>query len=441
MKLHSTMLVAALGLGLGCAAPVEGDGQNDGALTGSPTTLRTDRFSIAGAMSRSSSSAAPKATPSAPASISSGVSAIFANPAAAVTNVQGTWGLPPPPEGPPRAAPNAAHSLSVPVLVSLANGAVQGAVSEANAKTSRYSVSVSYDTSSPTMLSTQFEDRPNEFYANIPFNLTYSIFLNPVGPSLTITQSTNIPVSCEGWQTGSGTVTERIVFEPAYFDPEQYNNLITGAVQAQIQSAVNALPLGSRTLWSGTPCGTLGAYTNAQDGDSGDEIVFDDPVATRPSLVPPISVSVLQVRRLSADQGGTPEYEAVETPYLQLWTNEAFFSLSLPPMAEGQTFVPTNAVVQTKPLEDQLVVIANMQYSGFELPIGQVDATFAAFGRTSSFGNGTIALQTPKSWTVVGPTPPGGDKPNVISVTTAGYEVTLQISVPPELILTTAVAR
>jgi hypothetical protein len=35
----------------------------------------------------------------------------------------------------------------------------------------------------------------------------------------------------------------------------------------------------------------------------------------------------------------------------------------------------------------------------------------------------------------VGPTPPGGSKPNVFPVIMAGYELTLQISVPPPLTL------
>jgi hypothetical protein len=52
-------------------------------------------------------------------------------------------------------------------------------------------------------------------------------------------------------------------------------------------------------------------------------------------------------------------------------------------MTEGQIYVPSNAVVQTNPLNDQLLLIADMQYSGFTLPIGQTDATFAAFGRSN----------------------------------------------------------
>ena len=438
MKVESSLLALAVGFGIGCSAPVEGDGQNGGAHARSHSTLKSDRFALATSTSASAPATATTATTatttSALPTTSSGTAGVFTT-GTTIANVQGTWGTPPPAEGPPLATLNAPLGLSVTDLLRLASGGVQGAVTAANEKTNDYSVSFSYVTSSPVMLATQYEDRPNEFYASIPFDLTYTVSINYGGPTLTITQSSDIEVSCEGWQTGSGTVLAQIVFEPAYFDPEQYNNVITGAVQQRIQAAVSGLPLGPRTLFKDANlCSTLGAYTSAQNGNAGDEIVYDYPVTPRASVTPPISVTVLQVQRLTAEQGGVPEYEAIEQPYLQLWANETFFSLSLPPMTEGQIYVPSNAVVQTNPLNDQLLLIADMQYSGFTLPIGQSDATFTAFGRSNSFGSGTVALQTPKSWEVVGPTLPGSNKPNVFPVTMAGYELTLQISVPPQLI-------
>lgn len=355
--------------------------------------------------------------------------------ASATGLAQGTWGTPPPPEGPPQALPTAPHDIMTSFYTDLVTLVIQRGLDKANAKLSGASVSFSAEMSSPYMTATQFRDRPNEFYANIPYNVTYTIkILSPVGPSPVITQSSNIEVSCDGWQTGSGVITSKIVFDPPYFDPEQYNNLITGALQSQIQAAMNSFPLGPVSLpTSITPqaCGSLGAYTLAQTGSS-DSVYWDDPhrnfVSQTQGL---ITTRLLQVRRLALeDRGVTPEYQAVESPYLQLWANESFTSLSLPPMVEGQTFVPADTVVTTAPLNGQLVLIANMQYSGLGLPIGQVDATFAVFNKSSNYGNGTQTLDTPKSWEDVYPPPPFGTKPIVVTTTGAGYELTLQISAP-----------
>jgi hypothetical protein len=59
---------------------------------------------------------------------------------------------------------------------------MQRAVAKANAKLSLAKVNVSADMSSPYMLATGYRDRPNQFYANIPYNLTYTVnILSGVG--------------------------------------------------------------------------------------------------------------------------------------------------------------------------------------------------------------------------------------------------------------------
>ena len=155
----------------------------------------------------------------------------------------------------------------------------------------------------------------------------------------------------------------------------------------------------------------------------------------RVSAVPPgpgITVRVLKVTRLALDDKGTPVYNAVETPYLQLWADYSLMSLTLPPMIEGQSFTPTNAVVQT-PIPTnggQLVLIANMKYSGLQLPIGQTDSVYAVFGKVASFGNGIWNFETPKTYSDIIPNPLKGGKPIIITTTAGGYEVTVQISAP-----------
>ena len=61
---------------------------------------------------------------------------------------------------------------------------------------------------------------------NIPDNLTYTASWGPF--SLTISQSTNIHVSCKGWQNGVGVITPTVVVDPPYFDQDQF------AIPAQI---------------------------------------------------------------------------------------------------------------------------------------------------------------------------------------------------------------
>jgi hypothetical protein len=364
------------------------------------------------------------------------VAAVVFMGASATAMAQGIWETPPPPEGPAQATPNAPHSIMTAFYTDVVALVMQQAVAKANTKLSLAKVSVSADMSSPYMLATGYRDRPNQFYANIPYNLTYTVnILSGVGPTLTITQSSNIQVSCEGWQTGSGLITSKIVFDPAYFDPEQYNNLITSQLQSQIQAAMNLLPLGPASLpipLTPQHCRTLGAYSKAQSGFD-DSIYWDDPLPFHfhpPVITPGIAVRVLQVRRLPLEYGGIPEYQPVEGPYLELWADYSFTSLSLPPMMEGQIFVPTtnSAVTLPVPLNGQLVLIVNMQYQGLQLPIGQSDSVYAVFDSTTNFGSGTQALDTPKTYSYRVPTLFG--KPIIVSTTGAGYEVTLQISGP-----------
>jgi len=343
-------------------------------------------------------------------------------------------GTPPPPgEGPPPATLNSPAFGRPSIRMLWHWRSSERGLARANAKLSGKATFIfSADTSSPYMLATGYRDRPNEFYANVPSNLTYTGYIQPLGPSLTITQSTNVQFSCEGWQTGSGVMTSKIVFDPPYFDPEQYNNLIVSQLQPQIQAALNALPIGPVSLpfsILGIPqhCGTLGAFAKAQTGF--DAVSWDDPLPAGPSA-PGITVQVLQVTRLALDDKGTPVYNAVETPYLQLWADYSFMSLTLPPMMEGQTFSPTNAVVQT-PIPTnggQLVLIANMRYNGLQLPIGQTDSVYAVFGKVANFGNGTWNFETPKTYQDI--LTGFGGRPIVTTTTAGGYEVTLQISAP-----------
>lgn len=339
----------------------------------------------------------------------------------------------PPAQGPPAARPDA-HSILASFYTSAMDTVISKTVAQVNQKlssllkTAGASLTYSGDAYSPYMLATQYKDRPNEFYVNIPYNLAYRFSL--LGASLTITQSTNIQVFCDGWQTGAGALKVQAALQPAYFDPDQFSIFaealqIPSAIQGAVQSALEGVPWGTFPMpVGGQACGTLGDTTQAQG--LGDNVLFDPPhhrVVTLPS--PQISVRVLKVTRLELhDRSGAPIYEPVETPQLSLWAFYSHLVLELPPMVEGQSYVPeANPAIQTPVPGDngELVLIASTIYP----QQSEEDSTFAVYGKSSHFGNGTQVLTTPKTWSEP---PVNGGKPLIL--TGNGYQVVLQVSVP-----------
>jgi hypothetical protein len=338
----------------------------------------------------------------------------------------------PPAQGPPPASPNAANEM----VTALFTGAVGAEVNETVAAKNKQltgfakngSISWSGDALTPYMIPTYYNDQPNQFYADIPYNLAYTYSIGPF--SLTISQFTDIQVYCQGWQTpGQGKLAINAVLQPAYFDQDQFSVIadalqIPQLVQGEISQTLASMPSGTFSIpLGGQPCASLGLITNAQSlGD--DAVVFDSPVTRPPQPIgigtpsPNISVRVTQVTRLA--NGG--EYQAIETPYLTLWAFYSKIELNLPAMVEGQTYnPPADAVVETPvPASNgELVLIAAMTYDG----ISKEDCTWAAFGQNSYFGRGTQNLITPKSWLEL-----LGHR--AVAITANGYQVTLQISVP-----------
>ena len=335
----------------------------------------------------------------------------------------------PPAQGPAAPTQNAfAYQHSQ--LTNILSNAVNQALTAASKKLPGIvSISWSYDTWSPSVFQTQYQDRPNEFYVKIPYILSYTASVPLVG-GLTITQALDVNVSCEGWQTGKGALTISQVLYPPYFDQNQYSIAaeilqIPGLVNPYVQEALAKLPSGTNTSTSSQACYSLGA--------SGDAFLFDlfptHRVTAVTSLLPEISVRVLQVSRSTSSA-----YEPLEKPSLSVWAGWSEMHLDLPPMVPGQTWVPTtNAVVQTPvpPSSGQLVLIADITYSDMT----QEDSTFAVFGQSSNFGNGSQKLTTQKSWFMPAQ---NGNKPYKVYVN--GYDVTLQVSAPTNSLTTGPVA-
>ena len=355
----------------------------------------------------------------------------------------------PPAQGPATPTPNALTLQGSGLTQILVDQTTKG-VATANAtlaasQSYHATINWSYDTWNPYVLQTQFKDRPNEFFVNKPYILTFDVSnisakVSGVWVSYpfdrTISQAINVHISCEGWQTGKGALTYNVVFDPPYLDPDHSiledflgGDFVPNYVDSQIKSGLSGFPTGTQTIATGQACYSLGVPTPAADAYEVDL----QPPSHRISALPlsEISVRVLNVTRLTAHNRYGVVYEALETPHLDLWAFYSRLHLDLPPMVEGQTVVPaSNAVIQTPVPGDngQLVVIADMTYDG----LAQEDSSFAVFGKSSNFGNGTQKIPTPKTWSEP---PVNGGKP--IFVTANGYQVTLQISVPGNLSIAT----
>jgi len=251
--------------------------------------------------------------------------------------------------------------------------------------------------------------------------------------SRTISQSIDLQVSCEQWYTGNGTLTVTAIAQPAYLEGDHsfledaVGFLLTSAipdyVDNQIRQALHSFPSGITSNTTPFACSTLGLKPGADPS-----ILFDAPArrVIIGLLTPQITVQVMQVRRLTTrDLNGNSVYYPVEYPNLELYAGNSSIHLDLPPMVEGQVFVPaSNAVVQTPAPPDtgQLVLIGNITYDNN----GIEDTGFIVFGKNSNFGNGTQTLTPPKTWS--GPSPLKGGKP--VWYRSGGYEVLLKINSP-----------
>lgn len=325
----------------------------------------------------------------------------------------------PPAQGPAQPSQNASK-LETSEYTFLLGAIVKNAIATENKKLPIGSLSWAADTPSPYIIQTLNQDRPNEFYVDIPELLTYTY---SVGVSLlNFTQSADFSVSCEGWQTGSGTLTVSVNVQAAQFDPDQ----VPAQVLPVIQSLLQSVSSGTSTIRAGQACSSLGLSSTTKSGQADWRILYDTPVKR---LRPPtgqlgVTVRVLKVKRLA--NGG--HYEAMETPQLTLWAFYSSLQLELPAMTEGQTYVPaTSAVVETPvpSANGELVVIASMTYSDLQ----NEDSTFAVFGHSSNFGSGNQTLVTPKKYPIPNPNPAATNKP--IIATANGYQVALQIVAPP----------
>jgi hypothetical protein len=371
-----------------------------------------------------------------------------------------------PPQGPPPATPNARVVLSN-NLTGVLRDTIQPAIDAENAAllndpNFHAVISVSLIVSPPFMGQTTNFDQPNQFFADVPYSIIYSVTnisvqvggsWIPYPQTAIIGQDLNLQATCDGWFTGRGALTYSVVPSPAaYFGDTNFPNPQVGILLQQIiPNFVNTVVKAKFAAYgtgpegelvdSGAACRSLGtpqpiifiahqAQDSIQPQDTGSpDILFDPPPSPITIGQDTVTVKVTRIHRLELDGvDGQPAYSAVETPILDFFAGFTHLHIKLPAMIEGQTFIPTSDNVATTlvPVESgTLVLLGVMTYEG----IPHEDMAFLTFSRNLDFGAGKQTLYTPKQILLRGiaattaPVPPG-----------AAYEITVEITAPPVLI-------
>jgi hypothetical protein len=160
------------------------------------------------------------------------------------------------------------------VLEAFANSAID----KGNKSLPIGSLSLAADKPSPYIIQTLNQDRPNEFYVDIPELLTYTYSAGLV--SVNFTQSADFSVSCEGWQTGSGTLTVSANVQQVQFDPGQVPAQALPLIQSILQS-INSQSVSSMgssgefILPAGQACGSLGLTSTTVAGQQDYRVYYD----------------------------------------------------------------------------------------------------------------------------------------------------------------------
>ena len=355
----------------------------------------------------------------------------------------------PPAQGPPPASSHA-QSLKVSDWTSVVQAVVTGTVDKenanlANSNSYRALIQATAVQQTPIMTTTNYPNQPNEFVAQISYNVTYQVSQIQAHTALgwvsypfdrTLTQQIDVYHGCEGWSTGSGAISTTIFSGPLFLQgpslaEEVFNILLLEVlpqyISSQINSTLGAFAASTATFGNGAACRSLGVLTTAADNND-DLVTYDPPVHVWPGSVPPpnITVRVTQIHRLQVlDADGKPVYNPIEQPHIDIYAGFTHLLLEVPPLTQGQTVtLTTNNTLETPiPTNPEvLVLIANVSSGNDDV---NADYSFRTFPG-SGFGNGTEVMYTPKHW--VQPVTQTGGKQ--VSATAPGYEITFEISTP-----------
>lgn len=338
-----------------------------------------------------------------------------------------------PPLGPPSYRSQNSPQLGVGVLSGIVKTQVAQIVTQANDQIHKQTKTITVEALplkvySPMRLATLYTNRPNQNYAKLPMGIAIKVKI-PLAADRTIYIPLDLNLSCEGWETGTGTI--QIVAKTGPPSIEGGNIvedvlMVRDIIDNLIKSHL-ALPSGINVSLPNSACVTIGASPSQYVGDPFAFIAYDQPSRFGPirdlGISPSIEVTFQKLKRLHARGNGAILYQTVENIILDTYVNYLRHQSPTLTMREDDEVnlnMPPSTIKASG--SDLLVIIANI----LQQPTSQPeDSAFAASSRTANFSPGTHILQITKVY--VEPPGPGHAKPLQIRV--PAYELTYGVRV------------
>jgi hypothetical protein len=332
-----------------------------------------------------------------------------------------------PPLGPPTFRKDD-HQFGIGLLSNIVRAKVRDAVDSANTmikkQTSLVQVQLkNFTVYAPYRVASENKDRPNQYYIDLPIDIEINVDITATSDRQ-IYFPLDLNISCDGWQTGKGSILILTQLGPSSIEG---GNIIEDILQVRDyidnQIRQNLVVPGNINILLPIPCETLGVVPRV-----GNDVLFGyvayDPPSSKITLPDPLSptlqVKLLRLKRLVARGNGAIIYNPSESITLKTYADFSFRLASLT-MKEGDDVALNVApIILTSPLYDKLVLIANIM----QLSSGQVDSTFDYTLASANYSPGIHTLQVMKTYVIQ----PGLGNSKPIYVQVPGYELTYSVS-------------
>jgi len=338
----------------------------------------------------------------------------------------------PPPLGPPTYRSEKVQ-LGVGLLSGFVKTKVAEIVTDANKKISQQTKRVTVEALplkvfSPMRVATRHTNRPNQYYVKLPMGISVKVKI-PLTTNRTIYIPLDLNLSCEGWQTGNGTV--QIVGQTGPPSIEGGNIIedvlmVRDVINNLIRSKLT-LPGAIRFSLPNSSCVTIGASRSQSVGDPFAFIAYDPAPRFRPVVdraTQPVTVTFKRLKRLRARNQGAILYQASENILLETYANFVLNQSAPLTMREDDEVVVTLPPAVVKAPGDLLVIIANIQQQPTSTP---EDSAFVVSTRSANFSPGVHTLQITKI--LIEPAGPGHTQP--VRLRVPAYELTYEVRYTP----------
>jgi hypothetical protein len=336
----------------------------------------------------------------------------------------------PPPVGPASYRSDKSPQIGVGVLTNGVKAMVQKAVNDTNDYLQKQGKSIRVSALplqswAPSRFATQYTNRPNQYYVKLPTIIGINVSI-PVVSDRQIYIPLDMNVSCDGWQTGSGVIRIDAQTGPASVEGGNILEEILSVkdyITKQVESYVPSVT-STQTL-PNSQCVTIGVPPSSQYPDPSFSFIAWDPpqriLATGASALPPLEVTFMRLKRLTARGNNGILYYPTENIVLETYANYTYSQSAVLTMQEGDELNLNIApAVVRSPLLDSLVLIANINQ---QTTTGLQDSAFAASFRSANFSPGVHTLQIPKRFII----PPSRQNPKPQQINVPAYELTYNV--------------